>query len=110
MQNSQIRNRQPVRPHFIKEWAEHRGYLTQADLVEALNADKSVISRWYSGASPGREWQDRLAELFSCEPESLFRHPDDDWVTRFFRDRSREEIEKIKRTLEVAFPRTGTDG
>jgi len=27
------------------------------------------------------------------------------WLTKFFQDRSRDEIERIKNTLEAAFPR-----
>ncbi len=96
--------KQPRRPHFIAEWAEARG-LKQVDLANALGADKSVISRWYRGTAPGVEWQARLAALFGCEPDSLFRHPDDDWLARFFRDRNREEIERIKAVLEMSFPR-----
>jgi transcriptional regulator with XRE-family HTH domain len=98
------RGKQPRRPHYVPEWAEARGYESQAELVEALGADKSTVSRWYSGSSPSVEWQDRLAALFECEPESLFRHPNDDWIARFLQDRSREEIERIKRTMESAFP------
>jgi len=100
------KGRQPRRPHFIVEWAERRG-LSQADLARELDADKSVVSRWFSGTTPGEEWQERLAALFQVSPASLFRHPDDDWLTKFFADRSREEIERIKQTLEAAFPRKG---
>jgi len=103
-------SKQPRRPHFIKEWAELRG-LKPVDLAKQLGADKSLVSRWFSGSTPGIEYQNRLASLFGCEPESIFRHPDDDWMTRFLRNRSREEIEQIKKTLEVAFPqKTGTGG
>lgn len=102
------KGKQPRRPHFIEEWAQSRG-LTQAQLARELDADKGLVSRWYNGASPGTEWQRKLAAFFDCEPESLFRHPDDDWMAQFFADRSRDEIEKIKKTLEAAFPKTGTD-
>lgn len=103
------KNRQPRRPHFIPEWAAARN-LTQADLAAELNADKSVVSRWFNGTTPGLEWQAKLAALFHCEPEALFRHPDDDWFARFFRDRQRDEIDRMKTMLEAAFPRkTGTD-
>lgn len=103
------RDKQPRRPHFIPEWAERRD-LTQADLARELGADKSVVSRWFNGTTPGIEWQKQLADLFHCEPESLFRHPDDDWLSRFFQNRSREEVERIKTMLEAAFPhkKTGT--
>lgn len=99
------RRRQPRRPHFIPEWAERKGYESQADLVEALGADKSVVSRWYAGASPSEDWQKKLVALFHCEePDGIFRHPDDDWLARFFRDRSPDEVQRIKQTLEAAFP------
>lgn len=99
------KGKQPRRPHFIPEWAEARR-LKPADLARELGADKSVVSRWYNGASPGAEWQDKLAALFHCERDALFRHPDDDWLSRFFRGRAADEIERIKATLEAAFPRS----
>lgn len=105
------KSRQPNRPHFIPEWAEARGFKSQTQLADALNADKSVVSRWYRGTSPTTDYQKKLSALFHCDEEALFRHPDDDWITRFFRDRKREEIEKIKQMLEIAFPRKdGTHG
>ena len=97
------RTKQPRRPHFIPEWAEARG-LTQADLARELEADKSVVSRWFNGTTPGVEWQEKLAALFHCDPDALFRHPDDDWLSKFFKDRSREELERMKTMLEAAFP------
>lgn len=106
------RTKQPNRPHFVVEWAEHRNFRTQAELRTALDADKSVVSRWYSGSTPSLEWQEKLAELFEMEDrESLFRHPDDDWLTKFFKGRSQDERERAKKMLEVAFPpKTGTQG
>jgi transcriptional regulator with XRE-family HTH domain len=106
-------SKQPRRPHFIAEWAELRG-LKQADLAREIGADKSVVSRWFSGATPSEDWQQRLAALFHCEPQSLFRHPDEDWLSKFFAGRRKEEIDRIKATLEAAFPKrpdvNGTDG
>ena len=96
--------KQPRRPHHVVDWAEKYN-LTQADLARELGADKSVVSRWFGGATPSIDWQEKLAALFKCEPEALFRHPDDDWLRRFFQDRSQEEIDRIKATLETAFPR-----
>lgn len=98
------KDKQPRRPHHIPDWAEVRG-LSQADIVRELGADKGVVSRWFDGSTPGTEWQERLAALFATTPEGLFRHPDDDWLSRFFKDREREEIERIKATLEAAFPK-----
>lgn len=103
------KSKQPRRPHFIPEWAEARN-LTQADLAREIEADKSVVSRWFNGTTPGVEWQQKLAALFQCEPESLFRHPDDDWMSRFFQDRSRDELERMKTMLEAAFPRERAAG
>jgi hypothetical protein len=97
--------KQPRRPHHIVDWAAHRG-LRQVDIVEALGADKSLVSRWFNGATPSKPWQTRLAALFGCEDEeAIFRHPDDDWLARFLRGRPADEIERIKSTLETAFPR-----
>jgi transcriptional regulator with XRE-family HTH domain len=105
MTTAQIhKGKQPNRPHFIREWAEHRGFHKQADLAKALEADKSVVSRWYKGTSPTEDWQNKLAALFHCEPESLFRHPDDDWFTKFFRNRQRDELDRMRKMLEAAFP------
>lgn len=97
----------PNRPHFIPEWAERRG-LKQSDIARELGADKSIVSRWFHGTSPSDFWIERLAAFFGCEKESLFRHPDDDWMAAFLRGRPAEEIERIKATLEAAFPRTAT--
>jgi len=104
-QGQVLKGRQPNRPHFIAEWAALRGFKDQAALAKASGADKSVVSRWYNGASPSREWQLRLVELFVLnEPTDIFRHPDDDWLAKFFHDRKPEEIDRIKQTLEMAFP------
>jgi DNA-binding XRE family transcriptional regulator/DNA-binding transcriptional regulator YiaG len=100
------KSRQPRRPHFIPEWAERRA-LSQAKLAVALGADKSVVSRWYAGASPSEEWQEKLADLFNCERDGIFRHPDHDWIVRFFHNRSLDEVDRMKQVLEVAFPTKG---
>jgi len=100
------RQRQPRRPHFIAEWAERRGFETQASLAKQLDADKSVVSRWYDGASPTTEYQEKLAALFGHpgEPEIIFRHPDSDWMARFLQDKTEDDMTRIKRILESAFP------
>lgn len=97
--------KQPRRPHFIKEWAEKRGYKDQASFAAALGIDKSLVSRWYDGSSPAEGSQEMLALFFECEREALFRHPDDDWIARFLKGRDKDEIQRIKDTLERAFPR-----
>ena len=97
-------SKQPRRPHHIDDWADKRG-MKQADLARELGADKSLVSRWFSGSTPSPYWQAKLAALFHTDPEGLFRHPDDDWLARFLKDRDPDEIERIKATLESAFPR-----
>lgn len=105
------KGKQPNRPHFIEDWAVYRRFHTQIELANALEADKSVVSRWYGGSTPSLDWQLKLAALFEIDREALFRHPDDDWIAKFFQGRSAEERERAKQMLEVAFPRkTGTGG
>jgi transcriptional regulator with XRE-family HTH domain len=101
-------NKQPRRPHFIPEWTDSKGW-TQADLARNLGADRGVVSRWFNGASPGVDWQEKLASLFSIEPEALFSHPSESWFKDFLVGRSAEEIAHIQRSLEVLFPRKGVD-
>ena len=96
--------KQPRRPHFIREWMEMKG-LRAKDLAEELDVDKSVVSRWLAGATPTEENQQILADFFGCERDGIFRHPDDDWMARFLRDRPPEEVKKIKRVMSELFPR-----
>lgn len=101
--------RQPNRPHYIKEWAEKRG-LRQVDIATELEIEKSVVSRWFSGGTPSRDYQVKLAALFvadndgsDSDPALIFRHPDDDWLRRFMQQRTDEEVRRIKAMLEAAF-------
>ena len=98
-------SKQPRRPHHIQDWAERLGY-RQTDLCNALGVQKSLVSRWYAGATPSVQWQKALAILFGCSIEALFRHPDEDWLVRFCAERTEQEIQRIKATLEAAFPRS----
>jgi hypothetical protein len=98
-------NRQPRRPHYVAVWADVRN-MRQVDIAEQLGADKSLVSRWFSGSTPSVHWQERLAALFHLDsPDALFRHPDEDWMARFLRGRSREEMDRIRQVLEVTFPK-----
>lgn len=92
------------RPHYIEAWAEHRGFERQIDLARHLGADGSVVNRWYSGSTPSKQWQAKLAEAFNCDAESLFRHPDDDWLSRFLSRRTQIERDKIKAILKAMYP------
>jgi transcriptional regulator with XRE-family HTH domain len=102
-------SKRPVRRHFIAEWAESRG-LRQIDIATELDVDKSLVSRWFAGHLPQAHYQEALAALFQVVPEALLRHPDDDWLARFFQGRQAEERERIKQAMELAWPlRSGTD-
>jgi transcriptional regulator with XRE-family HTH domain len=100
-----VGQRQPARPHYIKQWAEMRGYDKPVRLAEALGADKGHVSKWYRGTSPGIEWQIKMAALFNIEPADLFSNPDDVWFSQFIRGRDPQEVTRIKQGLEVNFPR-----
>ena len=112
-------NKQPRRPHFIEQWAELR-HLRQADLARELGADKSVVSRWYAGGSPGLDHQERLAALFDIDREDLFRHPDDNWLKRLFerrqelvellQERNDSELDRIEQMIRLAFPKKVANG
>lgn len=113
--------KQPVRRHFLNEWLEAKG-MKPMDLLDALNdpdrmsdlpiIDKSQVYRWLKGQLPQAAQQKRIAQAIGQEPEDLLRHPIDDWLAKFFSDRTREEAERAKKMLEAAFPPTltGTDG
>lgn len=95
-----------VKLHYIPEWAEHR-HMRQVDVLEALQGrvDKSTVSRWFKGAMPVTGHLLALQVLFELEePAALFRHPDDDWLARFFRGKSEEERYRIRQILQAAFP------
>lgn len=110
----------PIRIHYIPEWAEKR-QMKQADIVRNMppdsRVDKSTVSRWFNGSLPKEEHLIALAGLLlrpEEKPEEevwrLFHHPDDDWLTRFFRGRSAAERERAIRVLSASFDQTGTDG
>ena len=92
------------RIHFIKEWALHRGYEPD-DLCEGVYVDKSSVSRWYNGTIPSAKHLLALAGFFGIDVADLFRAPGDDWLRRFFENRAEEELERIKMSLELHFPR-----
>lgn len=93
----------PHRLHYIAEHAERLG-MKQADIVAQIGIDKASVSRWFSGRLPSERHLEALALLFSTDVPGLFRHPDDDWLSRFFKARNQEEIERAQRILRDAFP------
>lgn len=104
---SRPKNADLYRFHYIVEWAERRN-LTQADITRALHADKSTVSRWFSGSIPSEMYLVPLTALLTGdgdEPAALFRHPDDDWMARLLRGRPADEVSRIKAMIEAAFPK-----
>jgi len=87
------------------------------DLLDALNEaemarqpiDKSQVYRWMRGQLPQPDMQVRIAGVLEIDPEALLRHPTDDWMARKLRGRPKEEVERIKQMIDLAFPdKTGT--
>lgn len=100
----------PKRIHYLVEWLEKRRMIP-AELVRVTGHNKGTISKWCSGALPSEKSLFEIANALSIEPNDLFRHPDDDWLARMFRDRSQEELSRMVETLRVAFPmKEGTNG
>lgn len=55
----------------MKEMRERRG-LTQAQIADQLNVDKSSVSKWESGDStPLRKYRRKLCELLGCAEAEL---------------------------------------
>lgn len=108
MQPTQIHQRKtPQRRHYIVEWA-HKRSMRKAEVARETGADKGLVSRWFSGTVPGPEYLEKLGALFGTDAEGLFRHPDEDWIAKFFRDRTDAERERARELLDLAFPKTGT--
>lgn len=99
-----------IRLHYINEWCEHRG-LAQKDLADGLSVDKSTVSKWFDGMLPSEQNLPNIAAFLGVELDELFREPYDNWLRRFFENRSGEEQARIRAMLEAAFPRKdGTNG
>lgn len=93
----------PHRLHYIVEHAERLG-LKQSDIATQMGIDKASVSRWFSGRLPSERHLEILAELLHTDVPGLFRHPDDDWLSRFFKSKNQDEIERAQRILRDAFP------
>lgn len=98
----------PKRVHYIAEWAEKRG-LKQADIAKEIGADKGLVSRWLSGTIPKAGYLKQLRDLFHAEEvSSLFRHPDDDWIAKMFRDKSDQQKDQAMEMLNLLFRESST--
>lgn len=85
--------------------------MSRADIARETGADKSLVTRWFAGVLPKPEYLAILAEVFHTDIQGLFRHPDDDWLARFFRNKTEEQKEQAIEMLKVLFKsqKTGTD-
>lgn len=99
----------PARMHFIREWAEKKGR-KQKDFLERIDVNKSTVSRWFAGDMPSGERLVEIADFLGVDVPSLFRHPDDDWLSEFFRRRSAAEKERAIRILRATFDDPPDDG
>jgi transcriptional regulator with XRE-family HTH domain len=98
-------SKQPKRLHYIQEWMELR-QLEPKDITEHLGVDKSTVSRWLAGTVPTNTHLYGLADLFALdEPSDLFRDPADDWMTDLLRGRSKDELRRIRKMIDLAFPK-----
>ena len=99
----------PHRIHFLPEWAEKRD-LKQVDIVREIGADKGLVSKWWKGVLPKPEYLEKLAALFHTDVPGLFRHPDDDWLAKFFRDKTEDQKEAAISMLKILFEQQRRDG
>lgn len=60
-------------------------------LARCFDCDVSLVEAWLDGEMEN--------------PGDLLRDPLDDWFAKFFSDRNRDEMERMKQMLEAAFPR-----
>lgn len=99
----------PHRFHYIPEWAEKRG-MKQVDLVREGNFDKGQVSRWWKGILPIPDTLVIIAGILQLEDvSSLFRHPDDDWLMRMFRDKTETDKQRAIDMLNILFQDHDTD-
>lgn len=114
----------PNRRHYINEWLEIRE-MDAMDLLRALNeadtslpaVDKSQVYRWLKGQLPQHHMQTRIAGALSivdvetgdADPAGIFRDPNLDWFARKMQGRDKDEVNRLKQMVELAFPsKTGT--
>jgi len=98
-------NKTPIRIHYIAEWAGKLG-IKRAEIIEKTGADKSLVSRWFSGTLPTERYLVQIAAIFWEDPEDqdvgrLFRDPEDDWIARWFKRRNRrpDQIQEVLKLM-----------
>lgn len=97
--------------------------MSPVELLDALNdpdrpmeyneVDKSQVYRWLKGQLPQPQMQKRISEALHLEdPAQLLSDPVDDWLARFFRDKTDKQKESAIQMLKLWFEsqKTGTNG
>lgn len=90
----------PVRLHYIVEWAERR-LMTPPAIAKAVGVERATAYRWFAGQIPSERHLIALAELFHVEVTDLFRHPDDNWLSRLLKDKSEEDRQRIEDAIKI---------
>lgn len=68
-----VKERRPVR-HYVKEWRQYRGPMTQEQLAERIGKSRGLISQIESGTTElTEEVVYALAEAFRHTPGDVFR-------------------------------------
>jgi hypothetical protein len=100
--------RQSRRPHYLARLMDKYG-ASRADLIETLEVDKGLLSRWLDEekpTTPSPAWADKLGKFFGKghDPVDIFADPDVDWIARRLRGRPPEEIDRIIAIIDAAYP------
>jgi hypothetical protein len=103
-----LHQRQPRRPHYLAKYMERHG-VRRTEIIGATGVDKASLSKWLAPvrpATPSPEWANRLGEFFERYggPVDIFVDPDVAWFARMIQGRSPDEVERMKKMLELAFP------
>lgn len=99
------------RPHFIRDWRQHRG-LTQQKFAERVGVTKSYVSKIESGARRyDQPFLEAAAEVLRCEPADLImrdpKDPEGIWsIWDQLKPVERSQVVEIAKTIK----RTGTEG
>lgn len=101
--------RQSRRPHYLARLMKKYG-VSRADLIESLEVDKGLLSRWLADekpTTPSPLWAQKLGEYFGKghDPVDIFADPDVDWIARRLRGRPAEEIDRIIAIIDAALPK-----
>lgn len=78
--------------------------------MREIDADKGLVSRWFDGKLPKPQYLEKLAAIFGTDVHGLFRDPEDDWLAKFFREKSAEQKEQAIAMLHLLFKNSSNTG